>query len=47
MAVSTGCGVLLAVVLVIRALLFGVYVRAPECWKLPYGEASDLRGMWI
>ena len=24
-------------VLIVRALLFEVYIEAPDCWKLPYG----------
>ena len=27
--------------LVIRALIFGVYVRAPDFWKLPYAEQGS------
>ena len=26
-------------VLIKRALVFGVYIRAPDCWKLPNGGA--------
>ena len=28
-------GILLTGVLVVRALLFGVYIKAPDFWKLP------------
>ena len=35
-------GVLLAGVLRIRALLFGVYIGAPDCQKLPLGDPEYL-----
>ena len=33
-------GVLFVGVLIARALLFGVYSRAPDFWKLPFGGGS-------
>ena len=36
-------GVLFVGVLLIRALLFGVYTGAPDCWKLPYQQAHRHR----
>ena len=36
-------GVLLVGVLITRALLFGVYVRAPDLWKPPY---YGMNGSW-
>ena len=36
MAVSIKGGVLFVAVFIKRALLFGVSIRAPDVWKLPY-----------
>ena len=48
MAASRNCGSFcFAGVLVIRALLAGVYIEAPDCWNLPYRSmvyARALRG---
>ena len=35
MAVSTNRGIPFMGVLIIRVLLFGVYIGAPDLWKLP------------
>ena len=40
MAVSISWGSVFATVLVTRALLFGVFVRTPDCWKLTYRSPS-------
>ena len=37
-------------VLIIRALVFRVYIRAPDFWKLPFGTAprpSDVVPFWV
>ena len=34
------------VVPVVRALLFGVCIRAPDCWNLLYVVVSSLKGLW-
>ena len=36
MEVSMNWGVLSVGVFIIRALLFGVYIGAPDFWKVPY-----------
>ena len=41
MDVSIKWGVLLVGVLRVRALLFGIYIRAPVFWKLPYGCGNE------
>ena len=41
MAVSTKWGVLVVGVLILRALVFGVYIRAPVSWKLLYSIPSS------
>ena len=37
MAASINWGPFVLAVLIIRALLLGVYLRAPDVWKLPHG----------
>ena len=45
MAVSIDWGVLFVGVLVRRAPLFGVHIKAPDFWKLPYSDSllQDMR----
>ena len=42
-AVSVNAGVSLVGVLIIRALLIGVYIETPDFWKLPHGTARESR----
>ena len=46
MAVSAKAGVLyLGALVTIRGLLFAVYMRAPDVWKLPHGcRLEDVLG---
>ena len=39
-------GVLVVSVLVVRALVFGVKIRAPHFWKLPYPNYIRKYGIW-
>ena len=42
MAVSGSWGLLLVGALMMRALLFGVYVRVPDFWETPTSEPKNL-----
>ena len=46
MAVSKNCGFFFVGVFAIGALLLEVYIRAPDCWNLPYEDGPERATVW-